>query len=388
MNITLLAIIVFLASLAAVAAIHPHLVRFAKLKNIVDNPNTRKLQLRPVPVLGGIAILFGIVIGVALTASFTSDCAELLIILAAMIIMTYLGALDDVLDVRPTVRLAVQIATILLLIYGGGISVSSFHGLWGIGQLSQYVAIPLTIFAAVGIINALNLIDGADGLFSIYCISVCSIFAAIFLSAGNTALFLLAISAVGSLIPFLLHNAFGRESKMFVGDGGSLLMGIMIAAFVMEIISNSTYAELWRGENIGVIPLVLALLSIPVADTLRVMTMRICRGISPFIGDKTHLHHLFIGLGISHISTAIIITLLNLIVIGATYLTARLGYGIDLQLYVVIAAAALLDWGVYALVSLLDHLMLERMNRFRVWKSQHRPNRAAFDWLRRLIDHV
>ena len=251
MNITLLTIIVFLASLAAVAAIHPHLVRFAKLKNIVDNPNTRKLQLRPVPVLGGIAILFGIVIGVALTASFTSDCAELLIILAAMIIMTYLGALDDVLDVRPTVRLAVQIATILLLIYGGGISVSSFHGLWGIGQLSQYVAIPLTIFAAVGIINALNLIDGADGLFSIYCISVCSIFAAIFLSAGNTALFLLAISAVGSLIPFLLHNAFGRESKMFVGDGGSLLMGIMIAAFVMEIISNSTYAELWRGENIG-----------------------------------------------------------------------------------------------------------------------------------------
>ena len=129
-------------------------------------------------------------------------------------------------------------------------------------------------------------------------------------------------------------------------------------------------------------------LSIPVADTLRVMTMRICRGISPFIGDKTHLHHLFIGLGISHISTAIIITLLNLIVIGATYLTARLGYGIDLQLYVVIAAAALLDWGVYALVALLDHLMLERMNRFRVWKSQHRPNRATFDWLRRLIDHV
>lgn len=380
--------VVFLASFVAVAAIHPHLVRFAKLKNIVDNPNTRKLQMRPVPVLGGIAILFGIVIGIGITATYAAECAELLLILTAMIVMTYIGALDDVLDVRPTVRLAVQIATTLLLIYGGGISLDSFHGVWGIAQLPDYAAIPLTIFATVGIINALNLIDGADGLFSIYCISVCSIFAMIFFNADNTALFLLAISAIGSLIPFLLHNAFGRESKMFVGDGGSLLMGIMIAAFVMEVVSNDIYIDVVGKSNISIVPLVLSLLSIPVFDTLRVMTMRIAKGISPFIGDKTHLHHLFIGLGISHISTAVIITLLNLTVVASLYLTAHAGGSVDTQFYTVIVIAALLDWGIYALVSLLDRVIPEKMNRLRIWKSQHRPSRTSFDWLRKIVDRV
>ena len=175
MATTLLIIITFATSFIGAAIVHPYLVRFAKIKNIVDNPNTRKLQLRPVPVLGGLAIFFGIVAGL-LAAHAVIDSSELFVVVSAMMIMTYIGALDDVLDISPIIRLIMQIITVLILIYIGDLSLNNLHGLWGVGEMPEYVYVPLTIVSVVGIINALNLIDGADGLFSIFCISVCALY--------------------------------------------------------------------------------------------------------------------------------------------------------------------------------------------------------------------
>ncbi|MBQ5753202.1 MAG: undecaprenyl/decaprenyl-phosphate alpha-N-acetylglucosaminyl 1-phosphate transferase, partial [Alistipes sp.] len=118
-------------SFIAVAIAHPHLVRLAKEKNIVDNPNTRKLQLRPVPVLGGIAIFFGIIIGTVAGWAII-DCSSLLGVFAAMMIMTYVGATDDILDISAGVRFAAQVLSVLILIYAGDWSLNNFHGLWGI----------------------------------------------------------------------------------------------------------------------------------------------------------------------------------------------------------------------------------------------------------------
>ena len=375
----------FCVSFIAVALIHPYLVRFAKAKNIVDNPNTRKLQIRPVPVLGGIAILFGIMLGTVCSCT-VADCSPLFVIFGCMLTMAYVGALDDVLDISPKVRLVMQIFTALILIYIGGLSLNNFHGLWGIYELPEYISTPLTVIAVVGIINALNLIDGVDGLFSIFCICVCSIFASIFLKAGDYPLYILAISAIGAVIPFLLHNAFGIESKMFVGDGGSLLMGVVLSVFVMEIISEPSYSVIAAQNNMGLVAFALAMLAIPVFDTLRVMTARIIKGGSPLVGDKTHLHHLFIGLGVSHIGTAILVSLLNLLIVYGWWGCVKAGLSIDMQLYVVIALALLLDCGIYYFVALLDRLMPERMSEFRRWKSNHRPNRALFDFMRRFVD--
>ncbi len=387
MNYILLAVIVFAVSFVSVAAVHPYLVKFAKIKNIVDNPNTRKLQMRPVPVLGGLAILLGIVAGL-IAACGMVDCSKLFVVLGAMIIMTYIGALDDVLDISPWIRLVVQVVTVVILIYIGGFSLNNFHGLWGIGSLSEAASTPLTIFAIVGIINALNLIDGVDGLFSIFTISVCVIFGYLFLTAGDYPLFALAVAVAGSVIPFLLHNAFGIESKMFVGDGGSLQLGVVLSVFVMEVICTPEYAQIAAEKSIALVPFVLATLSMPVFDTLRVMIARIVRGTSPLIGDKTHLHHLFIGLGISHIGTAVLITLLNLAVVGVWYLSAQRGASVDTQLYVVIGTALLLNWGIYYFVALLDFLMLEKMNRLRIWKMNHRPSRRMFDFMRKIVDKI
>ena len=166
----------FITSLIAVLGvcwIHPRLVAIALDKNIVDNPDARKLQRKPVPVLGGIAVFFGTVIGLG-CAGIACDCSDLFIVVVAMMIMLYTGTLDDILDLSPALRFLVEIGTVLLLVFVGGYTLDDFHGLWGLGQIPREVAIPLTVFAAVGIINAINLIDGVDGLSSGYCIMASS----------------------------------------------------------------------------------------------------------------------------------------------------------------------------------------------------------------------
>ena len=96
---------------------------------------------------------------------------------------------------------------------------------------------PLTVFATVGIINAINLVDGVNGLSSGYCIMACTIFGALFHLAGNEAMTILAVVSVGALIPFFLHNVFGKTSKMFIGDGGTLVMGTVMSVFVIAILN-------------------------------------------------------------------------------------------------------------------------------------------------------
>ena len=370
---------------AASAFIHPLLVRFARMKNIVDNPNTRKLQLRPVPVLGGIGVFFGVMLG--LVAAFPLvDCSPLFVVFVCMLLMMYIGVLDDILDISPLLRLAAQVATVLILIYMQGLSLDDFHGLWGIGALPAAAGVALTVFAVVGIINALNLIDGVDGLFSIFTVSVCAVFARIFLAGGDMHLVALAAASSGALIPFLLHNAFGMTSKMFVGDGGTLFMGVALSVFVMQIVCNPVYGSLFDAHNIGVVPFAFAILAVPVFDTLRVMTARIVTGRNPLIGDKTHLHHLFIWLGVSHIGTSLTIVGLNMAVVLALYRAACAGYSVDAQFGVVVAAALTITCGIYYGTMLLYRLYPERIDRMRIWKAHHRPSRAMFEFMQRFVD--
>ena len=175
---------------------------------------------------------------------------------------------------------------------------------------------------------------------------------------------------------------------MFVGDGGSLQMGVVLSVFVMEVICKPEYSTMAQEFNISLVPFVLAVMSMPVFDTLRVMIARIAKGTSPLIGDKTHLHHLFIGLGVSHISTALLISLLDLAVVGTWWLSAKSGASADVQLYTVIATAMALNCGTYYTVQLLDKLYPEQMERARIWKSHHRPSRQIFDFMRKIVDKM
>lgn len=237
--------------------------------------------------------------------------AGMLIVIMAMMIMLYIGTMDDILSLSPALRFMVEFFVALLLIFNGGYLLDDFHGLWGVGMLPGWVAVPLTVVAAVGIINAINLIDGVNGLSSGYCITACTMFGTLFYLSGDMKMTILAVVSVGALIPFFLHNVFGKTSKMFIGDGGTLVMGVVITVFVIETLRSGSACGAYVGPEVGLIPFSLAVLCIPVFDTLRVMFSRILRGTSPFRPDKTHLHHMFISLGASHAATMLAIVLLN-----------------------------------------------------------------------------
>lgn len=338
--------VLFIVSLCATWWIFKKVLNIAKLKNIVDNPDARKLQKVPVPVLGGIAVFFGMVVAFA-TAGIIHDISNMLAMVCVMTIMLYVGTMDDIIGLTPKMRFLVEILVVLLLIYCNDYSINNFHGLWGIYQIPQWIAVPLTVFACVGIINAINLIDGVNGLSSGYCIVTCLIFGSAFLISGDVERASLAILSVGALIPFFCHNVFGKESKMFIGDGGTLLMGTIMSSFVINALKTDSLIVSETPANFGVIPFTLAVLAIPVFDTLRVMSARIIRGTSPFNPDKTHLHHLLFDLHFSHVGTTGTEILANLLVVGSWYLSYRLGASIELQLYIVIALGLLITFGLY-----------------------------------------
>ena len=379
-------IVPFVVSLFAAIWIFPKILRIALLKNIVDNPDARKLQRIPVPVLGGITVMFGILVSLSVCRLFY-DCSGLFTIMLAMLVMLYVGTIDDVIELSPSIRFVIEILVTLMLMYTCGYSIDHFHGLWGLDAVPLYVSVPLTVVTVVGLINAINLIDGVDGYSSGYCIMACTIFGVFFYVAGDVNMVMLASVCVASLIPFFFHNVFGRTSKMFIGDGGTLVMGIVMSIFVLNILKSETCCVNYEEWGMGLVPFTLAVLGIPVFDTVRVMSTRILRGTSPFHPDKTHLHHLFISMGYSHIGTTVSILCLNLLVIFGWYITYKLGASVDVQLYVVVALAFLTTFVFYGGMRLcqksenaLWHLVC------RLGKVTHVERKGLFLWLQRFMD--
>lgn len=375
----------FCISLLLVGWIHPRIVRIAKDKAIVDNPDARKLQKEPVPVLGGVAVFFGTVIGLGL-ASYATDCSVLLTAIVAMTIMLYTGTMDDILNLSPSLRFVIEIVTVCGLIFIDGFRIDDFHGLWGLHEIAVGYAVPLTLFAAVGIINAINLIDGVNGLSSGYCIMACTLFGSYFYQADNLPFALLAAVCAGALIPFFLHNVFGHRSRMFIGDGGTLVMGAVLAIFVCSVLRHGAPAI--EAQSVGLIPMTLAVLCIPVFDTLRVMSTRILHRQSPFHPDKTHLHHVFIQIGCSHLATTLIILTMNTLVVVGWWIAVSTGVSVDGQLYLVIGLGVLFTFGLYAFLHYHQKHDTPLMHTLRrIGYRTHLTRTRGFLWMRKFVDH-
>ena len=320
--------------------VHPKVLKISIMKNLVDNPDARKLQRNPVPVMGGIALFFGIVIGIC-SSQMMFNSPNVFMLVAAMLIMLYTGTIDDIIDLSPTIRFIIEILVVLWMMYINKSSIDCFWGLWGVDTIPQWISYPLTIFASVGIINAINLIDGVNGLSSGFCFMASVMFAIIFYTTGNTVMAIIATSAAGAIIPFFFHNVFGYHTRMFIGDGGTLVIGMMMSMFTISILGQNSVCADYAESGLSLVAMTLAILAIPVFDTLRVMTSRIIRGTSPFHPDKTHLHHLFIELGFSHAGTTISILTINFLVVVLWFISYKLGASIEVQLYIVIALSIL-----------------------------------------------
>lgn len=155
--------------------------------------------------------------------------------------------------------------------------------------------------------------------------------------SGDKTNLLISSSLIGALVPFFIYNVFGKKCKMFIGDAGSHLLGIVFCIVSLNTIDYPVHSKM----DSALIPFVFAVLSHPIMDTLRVMTMRICKGKSPFMADKTHLHHALVGQGLSHLATTLIIIGLNLVVVATWAFCFQRGMSATAQLLVAIAAATL-----------------------------------------------
>ena len=191
----------------------------------------------------------------------------------------------------------------------------------------------------------------------------------------------------GALIPFFLHNVFGKTSKMFIGDSGTLMMGILMTIYTLHIVDKNSYVA-YNFPNMGVVAFCISVLSVPVFDTLRVMTARVLRGISPFKADKSHLHHLFIEIGFSHVGTSLFVFILNGLNIVMWFLSWQLGFDATGQFLVVVAVGLINTTGVYLTVRRMNHKHLPyRVLKWLAEKSHFEPS-PFYMTIRKLMDIV
>lgn len=362
-------------------------LHMAQLKKMVDNPDARKLQKTPVPVMGGMAVFFGFICGVLLSTCLLSVSPAIPVI-AAMSILLLVGVIDDMLCVTPIKRLIIEILTIIGMIYGSGKCIDAVHGIFGLDVFSWYAAVPFTIFACVGIINAINMVDGVNGLSSGLCATCCILFSILYIQGNDYSNAVLNLILAAALIPFWIHNVFGKKSRMFIGDAGTMVMGGLMCWNVIQILSNDT-TTLWMesiNQGISHVAVVLSILAVPVFDTVRVMTMRAINGKSPFDGDRTHLHHIIYDYSHSHTITAFSEILLTLFLFLSGIIAYYLGLSVTWQFVIVVLLAAIFVWGLYFLLSY--NFRLDTGFAYRMRKVFSKMRQGETNWWLKLQNRV
>jgi len=316
-------VLIFLVAFAVTYLAIPSIVDAAKEKKLYDEPSRRKSHLKQIPTLGGVAIFAGLTVAAGSFINY-SHVPSLQYILVASIIIFFIGIKDDVLDIGPISKLMGQIAAALILIIPGDLYFSSLHGFLGVHHISIVWSLLLTLFVIIVIINSFNLVDGIDGLAASIGMLVTIFFGIWFFISGNIEYCLLSTATFGALLAFFRFNVFAKKYKIFMGDTGSLIIGLMIAVqVIMFNEKNIGYTSVFSIKSAPAVAF--SVLIVPLYDTLRVFLIRMSRGRSPFSADKNHLHHCLIKLGNSHIRSTLIIVLANLCFILLALLLQNIG---------------------------------------------------------------
>jgi len=288
----------------------PSIIGVAREKKLFDEPNSRRIHKRQIPTLGGVSIFAGFTVAAGSFISY-SLVPSLQYILVACIIIFFIGMKDDILAIAPLKKLGGQIAAALVLIIPGNINFSSIHGFLGIYHIPGIYSLILTLFVIIVIINSINLIDGIDGLAALVGMITTAFFGMWFFISGNKEYSLLSAAVIGTLMSFYRFNVFGGKNKIFMGDTGSLIVGLLMA--VQVILFNEKNIGYTSAFSIKSAPAVsFAVLIVPLFDTLRVFLVRMLRRRSPFTADKNHLHHCLLKLGFNHRQSTLIFASANL----------------------------------------------------------------------------
>lgn len=301
----------------------PVIVRVSSLKKLFDLPNGRDSHTTSIPALGGLAI-FAAFSMTSIIFSLPSDSTLVKYILGAIIVLFFTGMKDDILILDPLKKLFLQIIAVSIIVLIGDMRITTLHSIFGVGEISYVFSCFFSFFLIATLINGFNLIDGIDGLASAVGI-VSTLFMGIcFAVTGETTLAVMCFALIGSLIAFFVFNVFGKENKIFMGDTGSMIIGLLISVFTIKFLEKdvSQYSIL----NFSALPAIaFSLLIIPLFDTLRVFTIRIMKGGSPFIADKNHLHHSLLKFGLSHVQVTSIMISINLMLLLFVILFQSIG---------------------------------------------------------------
>ncbi|MGB1038442.1 MAG: glycosyltransferase family 4 protein [Bacteroidia bacterium] len=303
-------LIAFIAAMTISLLVIPALKEIAGRIGLLDKPNGRKVHVKPIPVIGGLAIGITIVLALFVSPLFQEAVLKYAIVLTTSLLLMIVGILDDRLNLRASHRLIIQMIC-GYAIAASGIRITSLYGILGIVDLNIFASYALTIFLICGVVNAFNLIDGIDGLAGLMSLLGFALFGYLAWMLGDYTLLVILAVMMGAISGFLRYNL--SVKKIFLGDGGSLLLGFILVVTGVQLIELSN-----ANPSVDVrdtVSIVFGIFLIPVLDSLRVYYVRMKNGFSPFRADKNHIHHLFLYFDISHqtISSSIAVASLSLI---------------------------------------------------------------------------
>lgn len=308
---------IFVSSFVLCFYIVPVLIKIANKFNLYDHPTEIKRHGRKVPYLGGGAILLGMLIPISLFLPDFIEKPKFINAFLVIMILSFLQGLDDDLFNRSALRkFLIEFFHCALLIYYTGFYLP-------LGSMFTHISFPpyisyiITLVSAVGIVNAYNLIDGADGLAGSISLIASIFYAICFYMDANYFFFFLALSLSGVLIAFLLYNK--PPAHIFMGDAGSLYIGMLLATFTMVFIEGKSTALSLSISNR--IILSFSFLSIPILDMTRLFAFRIYHRVSPFKGDNNHIHHIMAKVGFTGNQTLLIITTFMILNVGIAFLS-------------------------------------------------------------------
>lgn len=314
-------VVVLLLCVVCSGIIIPQILLISFRKQLFDVPDSRKIHTLPVPRLGGLAfmpvVFFATVLVFAIDSTYSHnmfinevlpEISTFSFFACAVLILYVVGMADDLIGIKYRAKFVAQVLCVVFMILGG-VWIDNWTGILGFYEISPWFGIPFTLVVAVYITNAINLIDGVDGLASGLCSIALLTYGVVYFLLGQYVYAMLASGTLGVLIPFYFYNVFGdarKRKKIFMGDTGSLTIGMVIAFLSIHMIQIPTGPAIWDANMaaIAFVPLL-----IPCFDVLRVYGERIINHKNPFLPDKRHIHHKLLDLGFSQRRTMVCIVI-------------------------------------------------------------------------------
>ncbi len=320
--------------------LYPVIINVSKQKGLMDEPDNRKMHKDLTPTLGGLGVFIAFSLSIIfygiLIELVHSDLLKLLGLLGSAIILLFLGVKDDLISMSPKKKFLGQLLAVLNVVILTDVRILSFEGLLGVGELPYFLSILFSVFVFILIINALNLIDGIDGLAGLISVISSLVFGILFFVHEYYLMTLISSILIGSILGFLRYNLSSNQ-KIFMGDCGSMLAGFLLAYQGLSLLTlNTTSISTDMVSNAPVI--LLAILSYPLFDLLRVFAIRIKQGRSPFSADSNHIHHRLLRLGLDHKEATMILSTLSMLVIGSSFIFNELEIHLHLGITVIIGA--------------------------------------------------